>query len=400
MMLIGFGYLMTFIKHHLWSTLSYTFFINAIVVQLYLLWAPFWHKVFEGHWGDKIYIVEKSFTTGSYSVASVLIAFGAVLGRVGPLELLIMALVQIIGYTLNEQIVYERIHAYDVGGSTAIHTFGAYFGLTVSVILAKWAKPLIKPVTSYSSNVFAFLGTFFLWMFWPSFNAGYFATNPYEKSTIIANTIISLTGSCLGTFIMTSLFRHKFDLEDILNASLAGGVIIGAPSGIFTNAAGPLCIGIFAGIISGLGYEYLEQFIQDKFGIYDSCGVNNLHGIPGILGGVFSAIAIAAYTSQPITDTTQASYLPFYPVPGTNLNIHGRTFYQQGGIQIAAIFISMGIGIGFGIIAGFLITTVYKMKPEEFNNDEINFEHAYDDTELQAHENYEANPESSNKIKG
>jgi ammonium transporter Rh len=106
MMLIGFGYLMTFIKHHLWSTLSYTFFINAVVVQLYMLLQPFWHHVFEGHWGDKIFVVEKTFTAASYSVASVLIAFGAVLGRVGPLELLIMALVQIVGYTLNEVIVY------------------------------------------------------------------------------------------------------------------------------------------------------------------------------------------------------------------------------------------------------------------------------------------------------
>jgi ammonia channel protein AmtB len=56
-----------------------------------------------------------------------------------------MALVQIIGYVLNEQIVYERIGVYDVGGSTAIHTFGAYFGLTVSVILSKFSKPAAKP---------------------------------------------------------------------------------------------------------------------------------------------------------------------------------------------------------------------------------------------------------------
>ena len=42
MMLIGFGFLMTFIKSHAWSALSYTFFINAIIVQIYLLLAPFW----------------------------------------------------------------------------------------------------------------------------------------------------------------------------------------------------------------------------------------------------------------------------------------------------------------------------------------------------------------------
>lgn len=46
MMLIGFGFLMTFVKRHSWGALSYTFFINAIIVQLYILLAPFWQKVF------------------------------------------------------------------------------------------------------------------------------------------------------------------------------------------------------------------------------------------------------------------------------------------------------------------------------------------------------------------
>ena len=50
MMLIGFGFLMTFIKNHSWSALSYTFFINAVIVQLYILFEPFWHKVFHGQW--------------------------------------------------------------------------------------------------------------------------------------------------------------------------------------------------------------------------------------------------------------------------------------------------------------------------------------------------------------
>ena len=50
MMLIGFGYLMVFIKTHAWSALTYTFFINAFVVQQYILWQQFWHKAFKNAW--------------------------------------------------------------------------------------------------------------------------------------------------------------------------------------------------------------------------------------------------------------------------------------------------------------------------------------------------------------
>lgn len=52
-----------------------------------------------------------------------------------------MALVEIIGYTLNEQLVYDRLGIFDAGGSTAIHTYGAYFGLTVSLIISKAVRP-------------------------------------------------------------------------------------------------------------------------------------------------------------------------------------------------------------------------------------------------------------------
>lgn len=86
-----------------------------------------------------------------------------------------MATIQIIGYSLNEHIVYEVIHMYDAGGSTVIHTFGAFFGLTISFILGRKLPPKEEPKTTYISNVFALIGTFFLWMYWPSFNAGYFS---------------------------------------------------------------------------------------------------------------------------------------------------------------------------------------------------------------------------------
>jgi ammonium transporter Rh len=102
------------------------------------------------------------------------------------------------------------------------------------------------------------IGTLFLWMFWPSFNAGYFPSNSFQKSLIISNTIIALTGSCLAAFILSGFLREKFCMDDILNATLAGGVAIGAPSGIVANPGISLTIGIMAGLISTLGYIKLS----------------------------------------------------------------------------------------------------------------------------------------------
>ena len=81
-MLIGFGFLMVFIKNHAWSALTYTFVINALALQQYLLWSKFWHKAFTNTWDESITYTEKDFTAASYCVASMLIAFGAVIGKI------------------------------------------------------------------------------------------------------------------------------------------------------------------------------------------------------------------------------------------------------------------------------------------------------------------------------
>jgi ammonium transporter Rh len=74
----------------------------------------------------------------SFAVASCLIAFGAVIGRVGPYQLFIMSLIQVFGYSLNEEIVYKKpFNVIDYGGSMSIHTFGAIYGLVVSYTIGK-----------------------------------------------------------------------------------------------------------------------------------------------------------------------------------------------------------------------------------------------------------------------
>ena len=105
------------------------------------------------------------------------------------------------------------------------------------------------------------VGTIFLWIYWPSFNFGLEAQSYYEQNQIVANTLYSLTGSCLATFMMSAFLGKKIVMDDILNATLAGGVAIGASSGFLYQPALAIAIGIVAGFTTSLGFHYLTPFL-------------------------------------------------------------------------------------------------------------------------------------------
>ncbi len=107
------------------------------------------------------------------------------------------------------------------------------------------------------------------------------------------NTFFSLCGSCVGAMVI-SLINHKgkFSMEDVLNATLAGGVIIGASSDLILSPAISIVVGCLGGVVSALGFHFLSPFLNDKINLHDSCGVQNLHGTPGLLGGLVGAIVI------------------------------------------------------------------------------------------------------------
>ena len=180
MMLIGFGFLMTFIRSYAWSAIAYTFFINAFITQAYPLLHGLWAHAFENSWGGINTTLTWDVTTlilGSDAVAAMLVAYGGVIGRVGPRDLLIISIFNVIGYSLNEEIVFVKIGMIDGGASSTIHTFGCYFGLTVCMVLSNKARPISDIKISYINNIFAFLGTLFLVLYFPSFNFAALAQN-------------------------------------------------------------------------------------------------------------------------------------------------------------------------------------------------------------------------------
>lgn len=136
------------------------------------------------------------------------------------------------------------------------------------------------------------VGTLFLWMFWPSFNGALAVA--YQQQRVIVNTVLAISASCVtATGISRICKEGKLEMEVILNATLAGGVSVGSSSDLVVTGSVAMLIGGVAGILSALGFLYLGPYLRVKIGLYDTCGVHNLHGMPGVLGGALGAISAA-----------------------------------------------------------------------------------------------------------
>lgn len=206
MMFIGFGFLMVFLHQHSWSSVGFNFLIAALCIQICILFEGLWHNVFSKHW-EKIQLSLAWFILGDFGAATVLISFGAVLGKVNALQLIVMAVIELFFYTLNESIGYTVLKVADIGGSMLIHCFGGVFGLTVSLMVSPKKSAANKRASSnYNSNLISMIGTIFLWMFWPSFNSA--LTSGSAAHRAIINTILSLTASCLSTFALSIGFNN------------------------------------------------------------------------------------------------------------------------------------------------------------------------------------------------
>nr|SBU87553.1 Rh 50 glycoprotein [Homo sapiens] len=130
MIFVGFGFLMTFLKKYGFSSVG----INLLVAALGLQWGTIVQGILQSQ-GQKFNIGIKNMINADFSAATVLISFGAVLGKTSPTQMLIMTILEIVFFAHNEYLVSEIFKASDIGASMTIHAFGAYFGLAVAGIL-------------------------------------------------------------------------------------------------------------------------------------------------------------------------------------------------------------------------------------------------------------------------
>lgn len=366
MIFVGFGFLMVFLKTHCWSSIGFNYLCAAWCLQCGILFQGFWRMALIEGFEHKINVNMLTLCEAEFCAGAFLISMGALLGKATFPQLMLLATIESLFMTLNAVIVFEVLHVVDIGGALTIHMFGAYFGLAATYFFQP-ARALKDEKGqnggSYNSQLIAMIGTIFLFMYWPSFNAilGY----GLAQQRAIVNTLLSITASTLTSVYVSRAILGKIDMEVLLNSTLAGGVVMGASCDLFVQPGGAMVAGAVAGGISALGYLKLNDFCKTKLKLHDTCGVHFLHGIPGTLGGISAVIccAMAEYNFE--NNPTQLSQMfSHYPE---------RSMQTQTWYQIAGMFVTWGIAIPTGALFGFIVSRM-PMPAKQFD-DTGSFQH-------------------------
>ncbi|CAI5739654.1 unnamed protein product [Hyaloperonospora brassicae] len=363
MIFVGFGFLMTFLRKYSLSAVSLNFLLGVLALEWGVIMVPMAHQLLGNHYSTAVLNIP-TLINGDFAAGAVLISFGAVLGKTTPTQLVWMTFLEVVFYALNEYIVYVSMKVTDAGGSMVIHTFGAIFGLAVAIVLGVPSPREQEENTSrYHSDVFAMIGTLFLWMYWPSFNSAMVVEDGFQKERAVITTVLSIAASCASAFVASKLLSHskKFDMVHIQNATLAGGVAMGTSCNLAISPAASITVGLVVGIASVVGYCFVTPRLEQMLRLSDTCGILNLHAMPGIVGGFAGALVTFSASDDYYGDSLTSVYAARVD----------RSATKQGWYQLFAIVSSAGISAISGIVVGlFLKSRLFHQQKLKYDDEE------------------------------
>lgn len=250
----------TYLKNFSIGGLTLTFIIVAFTIQWYFLMRIFWTGVNvadsenalyfgdrfnylrltkENNRADTHFMLEFTLSEAIACAICMFVALFPNLGKVGPLETLIMCFVGIFGYALNES-AFWRLFINDNGYGMRIFLFGSVLGLVSSRILGKKEETRSHKnyYSEYNFQTFGLLGAIFIWILLPwlsTIGQGTFNTADFRQVAPL-NIWYALSASCCASF-MTSIWIHgKISVHEI---------VFGCFSVIFWSDLGCNCLWVF-----------------------------------------------------------------------------------------------------------------------------------------------------------
>ncbi|NWH85217.1 RHBGB protein, partial [Aegithalos caudatus] len=348
--LLSFGLLVAFLSRYGPGSVAISILIIAFAIQ----WAVLIQGFFNFFLNGKIYVESQSMVSADFCTAAVLISTGAVLGRVNPVQMLLLALLEVTLCTLNEYILLSLMGVSDSGRSLTVHTFGAYFGLMASRVLYQPHKDKRKREEQQDkgqqADVFAVVGTIYLWIFWPSFTSAA-TVHDNARNWAVLNTYFSLVASTAATFILSPVLYEESTprMVQIQDATLAGMAVMGMAGEMLVTPFGALLAGFLVGLISQLGFKFFTPVLHSRLKIQDTCGVHNIHGLPGILGALLGTLLTLLATADTYGDRLE---LVFPLVAQGTRTVTDQALIQLGALPVTLLFATLG-----GCLTGAVLKT-------------------------------------------
>lgn len=215
------GYTLISIRYRLydWTTLTNLIFISAITFQWNTLFYIFWTSCVNSSFSATANITSDVVVASVQAILCILVTLNVFLGRLTHLQMFVIALIEIIGFSLNVAIENKKINAVLGGGGVTIFLFAATFAFCIKLLNYKTLKSTED--FSYNSGVFKIIGLVLLVFAWPSFNqmgATIDSTNVAATANLgpssYYNTIFALSTGIICSLTLQSYGNrvnlHKF----------------------------------------------------------------------------------------------------------------------------------------------------------------------------------------------
>ncbi|NWX45468.1 RHBG protein, partial [Steatornis caripensis] len=355
--------LLAFLPRYGLSALTHNFLLLNVSTQ----WALVLQGLLRRFHHGQVHLDLRNLLTAEFAAVTVLISVGAVLGRISPCQLLVVAPCEVPIYLASEWAIVTRLGVLDVGGTITIRVFSCYFSLGMSKALFGAARQPVHPKETPTprSNLLSFVGTLILWVFWPSFMAILCQPGDAQHRTTL-NTLLATSSSAVTIVVVSGLLERdgKLSPSHLQNGSLAGGVAIGTVADTAVPPVVALALGILSAAVCILGFRFLTPLLVRKLMLRDQCGIHNLHGLPGILGAAASIVAI-------LVASEDASGSHFSQMSGSNASEavggqwgdHGAG--RQALCQAAGLAVAIGGSLLGGLIAGAALWLPCMVRPPE-----------------------------------
>jgi Amt family ammonium transporter len=189
--------------------------------------------------------------------------------------------------------------AVDFSGGYVIHVAAGVSGLVAAAVIGP--RLLADRENNRPSNLIAVItGAGLLWLGWNGFNGGdpYFAGA--DAAGAILNTNLSAATAMLAWMFLDVFIVGKVTVGGMVNGMIAGLVGI-TPAAGYVDGYGAFAIGIAAGVIPFLTFNYLVK-VPPFNRIDDTLGVMHTHMVAGAVGGLMVGLlanpSVIVYTAN------------------------------------------------------------------------------------------------------